>query len=409
MINLEVIKVLKHDYLTRVRQAISDLKAGKLIIVADSPDRESEGDMIGLADFVTAENVNYMITHARGLLCVPMSFEYAKRLGLNPMTGGHDAFGTAFTVSTDAKSTTTGISAFDRATTIKKLAQVNSLPADFYHPGHIFPLISKAKGIFEREGHTEAAVDLAKLAQTSPVAYICEVIMPDGRMARLNDLHKIATRDNLTLITIEDIKKYRYQFDQSLLVENSDVDLPTTFGHFRLRSYQINHERPLLVVYKGEIKENLLLRIHSECFTGDIFGSMRCDCGPQLHESLKMIEKNGSGAVVYLDQEGRGIGLLNKLKAYQLQDQGFDTVEANQKLGFKADERNYGIVANWLNQLQIHSVQLLTNNPDKIEQLSDSGVKVSRRVPIEIEPNKFDKKYLETKKHKFNHLLNEVD
>ncbi|WP_119326854.1 GTP cyclohydrolase II [Companilactobacillus musae] len=399
-----------NNSVSKVEAALNDLKKGKLIIVADSPDRESEGDMVGLADFVTPESVNYMIKNARGLLCVPMSKEVAHRLDFKPMTNEHDAFGTAFTISTDAKTTTTGISAFDRADTIKKLSMTDSQAADFYHPGHIFPLIAKNNGVMERGGHTEAAVDLARLAQASPVAYICEVVKDNGRMARLNDLQKIAKADDMELITIADIKNYRYQKDNFLLQKVSDVDLPTKYGHFRLAAYQYQ-EKPVLVIYQGKLKntQSLLLRIHSECFTGDILGSKRCDCGEQLEKSLQIINESGQGALIYLDQEGRGIGLLNKLKAYQLQDQGLDTVEANVELGFAADQREYGIVANFLQQENISSVRLLTNNPDKLQQLEDLGIKIDQRVPLEVVPNENDRKYLQTKKHKFNHLLNEVE
>lgn len=401
---------MSNNVVTKVEAALEDLKKGKLIIVADSPNRESEGDMVGLADFVSPENVNYMIHNARGLLCVPMSEAVAKRLSLRPMTNEHDAFGTAFTVSTDAKTTTTGISAFDRAKTIKKLAEQNSQADDFYHPGHIFPLIAKDGGVLERGGHTEAAVDLAKLVYTNPVAYICEVVKDNGRMARLKDLKKIASASDMKLITIEDIKNYRYQKDNSLLQEVSDVDLPTKYGHFRLKAYQYL-QKPVLVIYQGELHNanSLLLRIHSECFTGDVLGSKRCDCGDQLEESLKLINKSGHGALIYLDQEGRGIGLLNKLKAYHLQDQGLDTVEANLKLGFAADQRDYGVVANFLHQQNISSIKLLTNNPDKMQQLRNLDVTIDQRVSLEIAPNDSDRKYLQTKKHKFNHLLNEVE
>ena len=397
-----------NEIIAKVERAIADLKQGKLIIVADSEKREAEGDMLGLADFVTPENVNFMITHARGLLCVPMAKSIAEKLDLHPMTKSHDAFGTAFTVSTDSKETTTGISAFDRATTIQKLTQSTDAN-DFYHPGHIFPLIARDNGVIERDGHTEAAVDLAKIAQATPVAYICEVVRENGRMARRPQLKQIAQENNLTFITIADIINYRYLKNFNILQSVSDVDLPTKFGHFRLKSFTYKDE-PVLVIYKGQIenKSDLLLRVHSECLTGDILGSKRCDCGEQLEQSLQRIEKNGSGAVIYLHQEGRGIGLINKLRAYQLQDEGLDTVEANLKLGFKADQRDYRVVLAVLEELGIESVDLLTNNPDKLKQLEQFGLKVNR-VPLETEPNANDIDYLRTKKQKFNHLLNEVN
>jgi len=397
-----------NEIIAKVERAIADLKQGKLIIVADSEKREAEGDMVGLADFVTPENVNFMITHARGLLCVPMAKSVAEKLNLHPMTKSHDAFGTAFTVSTDSKETTTGISAFDRAKTIQKLAQSNDAN-DFYHPGHIFPLIARDNGVIERDGHTEAAIDLAKIAQVTPVAYICEVVRENGRMARRPQLKQIAQENNLAFITIADIINYRYLKNFNILQAVSDVDLPTKFGHFRLKSFTYKDE-PVLVIYKGQIenKSDLLLRVHSECLTGDILGSRRCDCGEQLEQSLQRIEKNGSGAVIYLHQEGRGIGLINKLRAYQLQDEGLDTVEANLKLGFKADQRDYRIVLAILEELGVESVDLLTNNPDKLKQLEQFGLKVNR-IALETKPNANDIDYLKTKKQKFNHLLNEVD
>ncbi|HIY93692.1 GTP cyclohydrolase II [Companilactobacillus sp. HBUAS56275] len=397
-----------NETIQKVERAIEELKQGKLIIVADSTKREAEGDMIGLADFVTPEAVNFMISHAKGLLCVPMSSKQANKLDLHLMTKGHDAFNTAFTVSTDAKTTTTGISAFDRADTIKKLA-VSQDPQDFYHPGHIFPLIAKDGGVLERDGHTEAAVDLAKLSQSSPVAYICEMVKDNGRMARRPELKAFAKEHEMSLITIKDIIDYRFARDVDVLTEVSDVDLPTKYGHFRLKSFLFKQD-PILIIYKGEIQQqkNLLVRVHSECFTGDVLGSMRCDCGEQLATALQKIEENKSGAVIYLNQEGRGIGLINKLRAYQLQDQGLDTVEANLKLGFPADQRDYRVVTAVLNKLDITSISLLTNNPDKVDQLKQMGLTVTR-VPLEMHPNKSDIKYLETKKHKFHHLLSEVE
>lgn len=401
------------EVITKVEKALAELKKGNLIIVADSLHRESEGDMVGLADFATGETVNKMITHARGLLCVPMSSSYGRRLHLTPMVpNGEDAFGTAFTISTDSKTTSTGISAFDRAKTINELARKDSTYDDFFHPGHIFPLIAADNGVFERTGHTEAAVDLAKLAGGSPVAYICEVVKPSGTMARLKDLRVIADENNMELITIEDIIKYRYMKDDSFIDEIANVKLPTKYGDFKMKAFKINQtDEPTLLITKGDIKEDspLIFRMHSECLTGDVFGSKRCDCGEQLERSLQMIEKNGSGAVLYLRQEGRGIGLANKLKAYELQEQGYDTVEANEKLGFKPDEREYGIAAAILKRQGVSDVDLMTNNPDKIDKLEQLGIHVSRRIPLETQPTKENVKYLETKKEKFHHLLTEVN
>jgi GTP cyclohydrolase II len=356
-----------------------------------------------LSDFVSAENVNYMINKARGLLCSPMSSEYAKRLGLPLMSKSHDAFSTAFTISTDAKTTSTGISAYDRADTIKQLADLTSTKADFYHPGHVFPLIAETNGVLKRAGHTEAAIDLAKIANANPSAYICEIVKKDGRMARYKDLKAFSEGSGLTLITIEDIIQYRHVMDRNLLKEVSNVDLPTKYGHFKMRSYLDINDKPVLLIYKGNLQEQtpLLLRIHSECFTGDVLGSNRCDCGEQLGKSLEKIESVGRGAVVYLAQEGRGIGLINKLKAYELQEKGLDTVEANLKLGFEADQRNYGMAVNLLNKLNISQVELMTNNPDKIHQLEEMGTKVTKRVPLEVEPNVSDIRYLETKKKSY--------
>lgn len=403
----------EQEIIEKVENAVDQLKQGNLIIVADSPDRESEGDMIGLADYVTGESVNKMITHAKGLLCVPMSKDYAKRLRLTSMVAdGEDAFGTAFTISTDAKTTTTGISAFDRAKTIKLLADPTSTYDDFFHPGHVFPLIAADNGVQERTGHTEAAVDLAKLAGGSPVAYICEVVKPTGTMARLKDLRVIADENDMQLITIADIIKYRDIKDTNFIKEIADVKLPTKYGDFHMKAFKVNEvDEPTLLVSKGDItkQDTLLFRMHSECLTGDVFGSKRCDCGEQLETALKKIQENDSGAVLYLRQEGRGIGLANKLKAYELQEQGYDTVEANEKLGFKPDEREYGQAAAILNHIGINKVDLMTNNPDKINKLEQLGIEVNQRIPLETTPTKENIHYLETKKTKFHHLLKEVN
>ncbi|NRD13425.1 GTP cyclohydrolase II [Pediococcus acidilactici] len=404
--------MIKKDVLTRVEEALQVLKKGQLIIVADDVEREGEGDMVGLAEHVTPENVNSMISHARGLLCVPMSLDLAKKLGLHSMTDDStDAFGTAFTVSTDAKSTTTGISAYDRAKTIKQLVDPLSKYDDFYHPGHIFPLIAKKGGVLERPGHTEAAVDLAKLANSTPAAYIMEILKKNGKMARKKDLKSLAEGLQMPLITVKEIKYYRLLKDQQLVKSVAKVNLPTKYGNFNLEAFETpNSQEPTLLISKGQLKhaDSLLLRLHSECLTGDVFGSLRCDCGDQLIASLQQIEKKGSGAVLYLRQEGRGIGLTNKLKAYMLQEAGLDTVDANLKLGFQADEREYDIAAAILKRKGISKVELLTNNPDKITQLTKYGIHIEKRIPLELNPNDNNLSYLKTKKHKMHHLLTEV-
>ncbi|MGI1725135.1 GTP cyclohydrolase II [Pediococcus acidilactici] len=404
--------MIKKDVLTRVEEALQVLKKGQLIIVVDDVEREGEGDMVGLAEHVTPENVNSMISHARGLLCVPMSLDLAKKLGLHSMTDDStDAFGTAFTVSTDAKSTTTGISAYDRAKTIKQLVDPLSKYDDFYHPGHIFPLIAKKGGVLERPGHTEAAVDLAKLANSTPAAYIMEILKKNGKMARKKDLKSLAEGLQMPLITVKEIKYYRLLKDQQLVKSVAKVNLPTKYGNFNLEAFETpNSQEPTLLISKGQLKhaDSLLLRLHSECLTGDVFGSLRCDCGDQLIASLQQIEKKGSGAVLYLRQEGRGIGLTNKLKAYMLQEAGLDTVDANLKLGFQADEREYDIAAAILKRKGISKVELLTNNPDKITQLTKYGIHIEKRIPLEMNPNDNNLSYLKTKKHKMHHLLTEV-
>ncbi len=395
----------------RVEIALAALKQGRLVIVTDSEHREAEGDMVGLAQFASQPAVNTMVTKARGLLCVPMSGAYAQRLGLGPMLAqGNDAFGTAFTVSADAVQTTTGISAQDRATTIQALANPDTTWGDFYHPGHVFPLIADDQGVLARPGHTEAAVDLAKLAGASPVAYICEILKKDGTMARRKDLKPFAEGMQMPLLSIQDIQTYRYTHDVAVADLVTQVHLPTAYGDFELTAFDThNGHEPTLLISKGQIKgaNPLLLRIHSECFTGDVLGSKRCDCGEQLAKSLQAIEAAGTGAVLYLRQEGRGIGLANKLRAYKLQEAGLDTVEANVHLGFDPDQRDYGLVAAILHKYAVHRVALMTNNPDKIQQLEQLGITTTRR-PLEIPANPDNQAYLVTKKHKFHHYLKEV-
>ena len=385
----------------KIQAAIEQLKQGGLVIVMDDLDREAEGDLVGLASKATPAKVNFMTKHARGLMCVPMAPAVADRLELRQMTVDNtDPFGTAFTISVDHHSTTTGISAFDRCRTISHLADPASRNADFYKPGHIFPLVAKAGGVLERNGHTEAGGDLAKLAGVEPVAYICEILKDNGEMARSPELHEMAAEYGLPIITIKDLQEYRRNPVSRPVAE---VKLPSAYGDFRLRRFAGDN----LALIKGDLagEEPVLVRLHSECFTGDVLGSLRCDCGPQLHAAMERISAAGRGVVLYLRQEGRGIGLANKLRAYRLQEQGYDTVEANEQLGFQPDERQYDLAAKMLKQLGVRRVALLTNNPDKISQLGLDGIEIARRVPLEIQPNRYDRNYLTTKKEKFHHLL----
>ena len=385
----------------KIQAAIDQLKRGGLVIVMDDLDREAEGDMIGLASKATPEKVNFMTKYARGLMCVPMTPAVAKRLGLHQMTADNtEPFGTAFTVSVDHKSTSTGISAFDRWRTITHLADPDATGDDFYKPGHIFPLVAKENGVLDRNGHTEAAVDLAKLAGVEPVAYICEILKSNGEMARTKELHEKAAEFSLPIITIKDIQEYR----RSLVSRPVEaVHLPTKYGDFELKLFDGDN----LALIKGDISGDapVMTRLHSECFTGDVLGSLRCDCGDQLHAAMQRIDQAGRGVILYLRQEGRGIGLDNKLRAYHLQEEGFDTVEANEKLGFAADERQYEVAAKMLQQLGIKKIDLLTNNPDKINQLKLDGITIAHRLPLEMPANQYDRRYLETKKQKMHHLL----
>lgn len=386
----------------KIQNAIQWMKQGGLVIVADDENRESEGDMIGLGSKVTPENVNFIIKHARGLLCTPVSKEIAKRLKLSQMQDDNtDPYGTAFTISVDYKTTTTGISAYDRAATIKAIADPNSKPEDFFRPGHCFPLVAVDDQIKHRNGHTEAAIALAHLAGEPEVAYICEVIKSDGHMARIPQLKEIAKEYHMPFLTIAELQEY---INSSVNTPTEFVNLPTDYGDFKIKSYGNGN----VALIKGEIDPDkpVLTRIHSQCLTGDTFGSRRCDCGPQLHEAMKKIEDNGSGVILYLSQEGRGIGLTNKLRAYALQDQGHDTYEANEMLGFKPDERDYDVAVRMFKSLGINKINLLTNNPDKIDQLKEYGVTINKRIPLEMQPNENDIFYLKTKKEKFHHLLN---
>jgi len=391
-----------------VEEAIQELLAGKPIIVVDDEDRENEGDLIALADKLSPAVVNFMITEARGLVCVPITAERAEELELPPMVSQNtDYHGTAFTVSVDHISTTTGISAHERAETIKALVDGKAKAGDFRRPGHIFPLIAKNGGVLRRAGHTEAAIDLARLCGSKPGAAICEIIKEDGTMARLSDLTAFKEKHGLKLITIQALIQYRHRRDK--LVERVvEVNMPTDFGVFRAVAYTNETDGKEHVAFvKGEIDPSkpTLVRVHSECLTGDVFHSRRCDCGPQLAAALRQIEEAGSGVLLYMRQEGRGIGLINKLKAYKLQEQGLDTVEANLKLGFGADLRDYGIGAQILRDLGIAEMRLMTNNPRKIRGLEGYGLSVVERVPIQMERNESNTNYLNTKKSKLGHLL----
>ncbi len=393
----------------KVENALKQLKNGGLIIVADDETREAEGDMLGLAQYATTATVNRMITSARGLLCVPIDAEIATRLDFEPMTTkSHDAFGTAFTVSTDHHSTTTGISAADRAATIRAIADGQSKADDFYHPGHIFPLIAREGGVLNRRGHTEAAVDLAKLAGATPAAYICEVVKKNGLMARRHDLKALAEGLNIPMITIQDITNYRLQQDAVKLTHLPTVDLPTNQGRFKLTGYQMPGDDQLqLALTAGDLTtdEPVLVRLHSECLTGDVFGSQRCDCGAQLHAAMDKVQQAGRGLILYLRQEGRGIGLANKLRSYHLQENGVDTYDANVQLGFQPDERHYDAAVAILRELGITKVCLMTNNPDKVAQLKAAGIEVVERVPLEIPATTTDRAYLRTKRDRFHHQL----
>lgn len=394
--------------LNTIEEALEDLKGGKIIIVVDDEDRENEGDFLILADKATPETINFMAKYGRGLICMPISAKLADKFDLSPMVENNtDNHGTAFTVSIDYKDTETGISAFERSETILRMLDPASKPADFRRPGHIFPLIAKEQGVLIRPGHTEAAVDLAKACGTSPAGVICEIMNEDGTMARTPELIRFALEHHLKMITIADLIKYRYIHEQVVKRETL-IQLPTAYGDFYLAGYSSlldDSEHVALVKGNPSSMEEPLVRIHSECLTGDVFHSKRCDCGPQLERSLELIEKEGTGVILYMQQEGRGIGLLNKLRAYKLQEQGYDTVEANELLGFPAELRNYAISAQMLRDLEIDKVRLLTNNPDKITGLADYGIEVTERIPIEIEAVQENSRYLETKKLKMGHIL----
>ncbi|MCC9166174.1 bifunctional 3,4-dihydroxy-2-butanone-4-phosphate synthase/GTP cyclohydrolase II [Pontibacter harenae] len=393
-----------------IEAAIEDIRQGKIIIVVDDDDRENEGDFICAAEKITPEIVNFMATHGRGLLCAPLTEERCDELELELMVGRNTALhATPFTVSVDllGHGCTTGISASDRAKTIQALADPATDPASLGKPGHIFPLKAKKEGVLRRSGHTEAAVDLALLAGLKPAGVLIEIMNEDGTMARLPDLIQVAEKFNLKLITIKDLIKYRLQAE-SLIDREIVVQMPTDFGDFDLYAFtQRSNGAQHMALVKGtwEEGEPVLVRVHSSCVTGDIFGSCRCDCGPQLHEAMRMVEKEGKGVIVYMNQEGRGIGLINKLKAYKLQEQGMDTVEANLELGFKMDERDYGVGAQILRDLGVTKMKLISNNPKKRSGLQGYGLQVVERVSIEIGPNEHNRKYLTTKRDKLGHEI----
>ena len=400
---------MEEQNLSHIEEAINDFKAGQFVIVVDDEDRENEGDLIIAAEKITPEKVNFMLKNARGVLCAPITLSRAEELDLpHQVADNTSMLGTPFTITVDKlEGCTTGVSAHDRAATILALADPKSTPQTFGRPGHINPLYAQDNGVLRRSGHTEAAVDLCRLAGLYPAGALMEIMNEDGTMARMPQLQKYAKAWGLRIISIKDIIAYRLKTESSIEV-GEEVDLPTVYGHFHLipfRQKSNGLEHMAIIKGKWEADEPVLVRVHSSCATGDILGSLRCDCGEQLHKAMQMVEKEGKGVVIYMQQEGRGIGLMNKIAAYKLQEQGMDTVEANIHLGVRPDERDYGCGAQMLRHLGIHRMRLMTNNPTKRVGLEAYGLKIVENVPIEVSPNKYDKHYLETKRDRMGHLL----
>ena len=398
--------------LDSIEEALADFSEGKMLVVVDDEDRENEGDIIVAAEKITPEQVNFMLKNARGVLCVPLTISRCRELGLEKQVADNTSvLGTPFTITVDKlEGCSTGVSIQDRCATIRALADPNSVPETFGRPGHINPLYAQDQGVLRRSGHTEAAVDLARLCGLQPAAALMEIMSDDGSMARLPELREKADQWGMKLITIRDLIAYRLEHE-TFVEKGVEVDMPTEYGHFRLIPFrQKNNGLEHIAVIKGRVDdgEPVLVRVHSSCATGDIFASMRCDCGAQLHRAMEMIEKEGRGAIVYLNQEGRGIGLMDKIKAYKLQEEGFDTVEANIHLGHAADERDYGVGAQILNMLGIKHMRLMTNNPVKRRGLEGFGLEIVENVPIEIAPNAYNQRYMQTKKNRMGHNLHEV-
>lgn len=399
--------------LDSIEEAIADFREGKFVIVVDDEDRENEGDLIVAAEKITPEQVNFMLKNARGVLCAPITISRCKELGLpHQVIDNTSVLGTPFTVTVDKlEGCSTGVSIYDRAATIRALADPEATPNTFGRPGHINPLYAQDKGVLSRAGHTEACVDMARLAGLYPAAALMEIMSDDGSMARLPELRRRADEWGIRLISIRDLISYRLK-RETIVERGEEVDMPTQYGHFKLIPFrQINTDVEHIALIKGtwEPDEPVLVRVHSSCMTGDIFGSMRCDCGEQLHLAMQMIDKEGKGVVLYMSQEGRGIGLMNKIKAYKLQENGLDTVEANLHLGFKADERDYGVGANILHELGVRNMRLITNNPMKRIGLEGYDLKIVENVPVEVAPNQYNRFYMHTKKARMGHVLNKVD
>ena len=399
--------------LDSIEEAIADFREGKFVIVVDDEDRENEGDLIVAAEKITPEQVNFMLKNARGVLCAPITISRCKELGLpHQVIDNTSVLGTPFTVTVDKlEGCSTGVSIYDRAATIRALADPEATPNTFGRPGHINPLYAQDKGVLSRAGHTEAGFDMARLAGLYPAAALMEIMSDDGSMARLPELRRRADEWGIRLISIRDLISYRLK-RETIVERGEEVDMPTQYGHFKLIPFrQINTDVEHIALIKGtwEPDEPVLVRVHSSCMTGDIFGSMRCDCGEQLHLAMQMIDKEGKGVVLYMSQEGRGIGLMNKIKAYKLQENGLDTVEANLHLGFKADERDYGVGANILHELGVRNMRLITNNPMKRIGLEGYDLKIVENVPVEVAPNQYNRFYMHTKKARMGHVLNKVD